>query len=88
MKTSKPNFRNGKKPSFGPDSGPVAPNSGCQLVFFSFKNLSSSVTRYYGLLSSCTISEKSNDAIMKKFSEGRTDRRADGQTDGRTDGRE
>ena len=27
-------------------------------LFFSFKNMAPSVTRYYGQLSSCTISEK------------------------------
>ena len=40
---------------------------------FFFKNLASSVTRYHGQLSSCTISEKTND--------GRRDRHSDGQTD-------
>ena len=44
---------------------------------FFFKNLASSVTRYHGQLSSCTISEKTNDPILRKFS--------DGQTDGHTD---
>ena len=38
--------------------------------FFFFKNLASSVTRYHGQLSSCTISEKTNDPILRK----RTDR--------------
>ena len=36
-----------------------------------------SVTRYHGQLSSCTISEKTNDPILRKLSDGRTD----GQTD-------
>ena len=44
---------------------------------FYFKNLSPSVTRYHGLLSSRKISEKANDIILGKFSDGRTD----GQTD-------
>ena len=44
-------------------------------VFF-FKNLASSVTRYHGQLSPCTISEK-NDPILRKLSDGWTD----GQTD-------
>ena len=39
----------------------------------SFKNLASSVTRYHGQLSSCTISEKTNDLILRKFGDGRTD---------------
>ena len=45
-----------------------------------FKNLALSVTRYNGQLSSCTISEKTNDPILRKFS--------DGQTDGQRDRRE
>ena len=44
---------------------------------FSFKNMAPSVTRYYGQLLSCTISEKNNDPILRKLSEGWTD----GQTD-------
>ena len=45
--------------------------------FFFLKNLASSVTRYHGQQSSCTISEKTNDPIMNKLS--------DGQRDGLTD---
>ena len=48
-----------------------------------FKNLASLVTRYHGQLSSCTISEKTNYPILRKFSDGRTDRWEEGQTDGR-----
>ena len=48
-----------------------------QAAKFFFKNLASSVTRYHGQLSSCTISEKTNDPILRKLSDGRTD----GQTD-------
>ena len=51
------------------------------LFFFFFKNLAPSVTRYHGQLSSCTISEKTNDPILRKLS----DRWADGQTYGETD---
>ena len=40
---------------------------------FFFKNLASSVTRYHGQLSSCTISEKTNDPILRKLSDGQTD---------------
>ena len=69
-KTNKLNLRNGKKPSFEPNFGLFAPNSGRQLFFF-FKNLTSSVTRYNGQLSSCTISEKTNDPILRKLSDGR-----------------
>ena len=45
-------------------------------IFF-LKNLPSSVTRYHDQLSSCTISEKTNDLILRKLSDGRTDGRAD-----------
>ena len=61
---------NGEKPHFGPDLGLLDPNSGRQ---FFFKILASSVTRYYRQLSSCTISEKTNDPIFRKFSDRRTD---------------
>ena len=44
---------------------------------FFFKNLTPSVTRYHGQLSSCTISEKTNDPILRKLSDGRTDREMD-----------
>ena len=49
--------------------------------FFFFKNLALSVTRYYGPLSSCTISEKTNDPIWRKLSDGQIDRQTDRQTD-------
>ena len=41
-----------------------------------FKNLASSVTRYHGQVSSCKISGKTNDPILRKFryTERRTDR--------------
>ena len=45
--------------------------------FFPQKNLAPSVTRYHGQRSSCTISEKTNDPILRRLSDGRTD----GQTD-------
>ena len=41
-----------------------------------FQNLALSVTRY-GQVSSCTISEKINDLILRKFSDGQTDRQTD-----------
>ena len=47
-----------------------------QTANFFLKNLASSVTRYHGQLSSCTISEKTNDPILRKLSarpkDGRT----------------
>ena len=70
---------NGEKPHFGPDLGRLGSNLGCKNYFLS-KNLASSVTRYHGHLSSCTISEKTNDPILRKFSDGRIDGRTDGQT--------
>ena len=56
-----------------PDFGPP---------IFRPKNLAPSVTIYYGHLSSCSISEKTNDPILKKLSDRKTEGRADGQTDG------
>ena len=73
---------NGQKPHFGPDLGPLGPNSGRQISFF--KNLASSVTRYHGQLSSSKISERTNDSMLRKISDGRTDRQADKLTNRRT----
>ena len=70
---------NCKKPSFGPNFGPFDSNSANE---FFFKNLALSVTRYHGQLSSCTISEKTNDPILRKLSDGWTDRPTDRQTEG------
>ena len=58
---------NNEKPHFGPDLGPVDPNSGAN---FFFRNLALSVTRYHGQLSLCTISEKTNDPLLRIFSVG------------------
>ena len=66
---------NGNKPHFWPHLGSLSQNSGCHF----FKNLALSVTRYHGQLSSCTISEKTNDPILRKVSDGRTDRQIDGR---------
>ena len=58
--------------------GPILPHlAQTRAINFFFKNLAPSVTRYHGQLSSCTISEKTNDLILRKLSDGRTD----GQTD-------
>ena len=59
----------------------VWPNSGRHFFFFFSKNLAPSVTRYHGQLSSSTISEKTNDPVLRKFSEGRTDRQTERQKD-------
>ena len=45
-------------------------------IFF-FKNLVLSVTRYHGQLSLCTISEKTDDPILRKFTNQRTNREID-----------
>ena len=50
------------------------------------KNLASSVTRYHAQLSPCTILEKTNDPILRKFSDRLMVRLRDKQTDGQTDG--
>ena len=70
---------NGKKTSFRPDFGPFGPNSGHQNFFF--KNLALSVTRDHDQLSSCTISETTNDSILRKLSDGWTDGWTDRWTD-------
>ena len=61
---------NGKKLHFGHDLGLLGSNSGSNFFFFFFKTLASSVTRY-GQLWSCTISEKIDDPILIKLSDGR-----------------
>ena len=43
--------------------------------------MASLVNRYYGQLLSCIISEKTNDPILRKLSDGWMDRRTDGQMD-------
>ena len=69
---------NGKKPHFRSHIGEFGPPI---FLFFFFKNLVPSVTRYHGQLSSSTISEKTNDPVLRKFSEGRTDRQTERQKD-------
>ena len=46
-----------------------------------FKILAPSVTICHGQLSSCAISQKTNDPILRKISDRPRDRQADGQTD-------
>ena len=75
-----PNSRKCKKLPFGPDLVPLGPYSGRQLFFF-FQNLVLSVTRYHGQLSSCKVSEKNNDPISRKFSNGRPAGRPDREMD-------
>ena len=57
--------------------------SGCQSLFF--KNMGRSVTTYLSQLSSCTISEKANDPVLRKVSDRRADRETDRPTDRQTD---
>ena len=66
------NQQNGKKLYFGHDLGLLDPNSNHDF-FFPQKNLASSVSRYHGQLSSCTIS----DPILRKLSDGQMGRRTD-----------
>ena len=66
---------NGEKPHFGPDLGLLNLNLGHQNLFF--KNLASPVTTCHGQVSTYKVSEKTNDPILRKFS----DKQADGQTD-------
>ena len=44
-----------------------------------------SVTTYLGQLSSCTISEKANDPVLRKVSDRRADRQTDRPTNRQTD---
>ena len=66
--------RNGEK-HFGSDLGPLGPNLDCQIFLFS--NLALPVTRYHVQLSSCKISEKADDTILRNFSDGQMVRRTD-----------
>ena len=64
-------WENGKKPLvLEPISAHLAQIWPANFFFFFFKNLASSVTRYHGKLSSCTITEKNNDPILRKLSDG------------------
>ena len=51
------------------------------VALFFFKSLTSSFTRYYRQLSSCTISEKTNDPILRKLSNRWRDQGTDRQND-------
>ena len=77
---------NGEKPHFGFDLGPLNTNLGRQ---FFVKTLGLSVTGHHGQISTCIISEKTNDKILRKFSDdGQTRRGTDRRTGGLTDERE
>ena len=83
-KTNDANSKNGEKRHFRRNLVPLGLNSGHH--FFS-KALALSVTRYYPRLSSCTISEKTNDPILilSPLVTKRTDGRTDGQKDSQKD---
>ena len=83
-KTNDANSKNGEKRHFRRNLVPLGLNSGHH--FFS-KALALSVTRYYPRLSSCTISEKTNDPILRKFSD-ETDGWTDGWTERQSEGRD
>ena len=59
---------NAEKPHFGHNLCPLDPKF--RASKFTFKNLPSSVTRFHGQLSSCTIA---NDPIFRKLSDGQAD---------------
>ena len=58
-------------------SGAILPKFGPPIFK---KNLPSSLTRYHGQLSSCTVSEKVNDSFLRKLSDGRANRQTGGRT--------
>ena len=70
-KTYDPNSIKRRKTSFWVWFRPVGPKF--QLPKSFLKNLAPPVARYHGQLSSCTISEKTNDSILRKLSDGWTD---------------
>ena len=59
-----------KSPSLVPDFDSF---DSIQAANFFLQKSGSSVTRCHGQLSSCTISEKTNDPILRKVSDGQTD---------------
>ena len=64
---------NDEKFHFQHDLGTFCPNSGRQL-FFPLKSLALLVTRYRSQLLYCTIPEKTDDPILRKLIDGRTDK--------------
>ena len=73
-KTNEPNRRKWQKTSFWAWVWPIWPQFRLPIFFFPKKNLALSVTRCHGQLSSSTTSEKTNNPILRKFSDGRIDR--------------
>ena len=73
--------KNTKFGSYFSRFGLFALNAG-RRFFLKKKNLVPSVSRYHGQLSSCIISEKTNNPILRKW---RTDGKTDRQTDRKMD---
>ena len=74
-KTNEPNLRKWQKNQFWVQFWHIQPKFGPP-IFFS--KIWLSVARCYGHLSSCTISKQTNNPILRKLSDGRTDRLVDG----------
>ena len=72
------NSKKARKPQFVPILCPLGPNSS-HYFFFIFRNMASSVTRYHGQLALCTILEKTDDSILRKFSDPQMDGQKDRQ---------
>ena len=70
--------QNDEKHHFGSYLGPLPQIRAANFFIFFFRNLALSVSRYHGQLSLCTISEKTNDPILRKCSDGWTDGQKDG----------
>ena len=71
-KTKELNVRKWQKTSLWAWFRHAGPKFGLHF-FCCCKNLVSSATQYHGQLSSCTISEKNNDPILRKISDGQMD---------------
>ena len=81
-KNCDPNSIKWQKTSFWGWLRPFGPKFRPPNIFF--KNLATPVTRCHGQLPSCTISGKTYDPILRKLSDGRTDRQTDRRTDWQT----
>ena len=69
---------------FGPDFKPIGPKFNRESFFPKIwlrQSLDIMVSYHHGQLSSCTISEKTDDPILRKLSDVGTDRQTEGQTD-------
>ena len=69
---------NGEKPYFGSDLGPLRPHLGCQNIFSEIwlhQSLDTMVSYHH-----VKYQKKTNDPILKKFSDGRTDRQTNRRT--------